>query len=562
MDARDGGARARAARAQIPALETLDLTGGAPELNAHFRAARRAARGARPRGDRPLQPDRAVRARSGGHRGVPRARSGVAVVASLPCYTRGRTSTRSAASGVFERSIEALRRLNALGYGAAGLAARARPRLQPARRRACRRDQARARGRLPARAARALRHRVRPPAHDHQHADQALRPRARARRRARGVPGAAREPLQSRDAWPALMCRDTGLGRLGRRALRLRLQPDARAAARRPARAACSGRRRRSRRSTGEPIATGDPLLRLHGGSGLELRRRARRSKAATTRAAVGAARARIALAAARARALGRRPLRRASPAGSRGSARSGPPSSSRATRSRWSRSCPGSLLTLAARRDLRRRRGAPRYVLRRRDARLVARLPGRALRRARRDRARGSPATRRFAAIDRAIGAQGRRIVFLLRLSPVFPFNLLNYALGLTRVRFADYVVASRRHAAGHAALRLLGQGWPATSPRSRAAPRPSAAPADYALLARRASLATVVVTAARDAHRAARARARRPAARPAASDADADVAAARRSADRRAQPARSSRTSTRPTGRTPSRPAATTWS
>jgi uncharacterized membrane protein YdjX (TVP38/TMEM64 family) len=49
-----------------------------------------------------------------------------------------------------------------------------------------------------------------------------------------------------------------------------------------------------------------------------------------------------------------------------------------------------------------------------------------------------------RFAAIDRAIGSQGRKIVFLLRLSPVFPFNLLNYALGLTRVRFADYVVAS----------------------------------------------------------------------------------------------------------------------
>ncbi|MGH7961299.1 MAG: TVP38/TMEM64 family protein, partial [Candidatus Binatia bacterium] len=38
-----------------------------------------------------------------------------------------------------------------------------------------------------------------------------------------------------------------------------------------------------------------------------------------------------------------------------------------------------------------------------------------------------------RFAAIDRAVGAQGRKIVFLLRLSPVFPFNLLNYALGLT---------------------------------------------------------------------------------------------------------------------------------
>lgn len=49
-----------------------------------------------------------------------------------------------------------------------------------------------------------------------------------------------------------------------------------------------------------------------------------------------------------------------------------------------------------------------------------------------------------RFAAIDRAIGTQGRKIVFLLRLSPVFPFNLLNYALGLTKVRFVDYLLAS----------------------------------------------------------------------------------------------------------------------
>jgi len=49
-----------------------------------------------------------------------------------------------------------------------------------------------------------------------------------------------------------------------------------------------------------------------------------------------------------------------------------------------------------------------------------------------------------RFAAIDRAVGEEGRKIVFLLRLSPVFPFNLLNYALGLTRVSLADYFVAS----------------------------------------------------------------------------------------------------------------------
>jgi uncharacterized membrane protein YdjX (TVP38/TMEM64 family) len=49
-----------------------------------------------------------------------------------------------------------------------------------------------------------------------------------------------------------------------------------------------------------------------------------------------------------------------------------------------------------------------------------------------------------RFVAIDRAIAGQGRKIVTLLRLSPVFPFNLLNYALGLTKVRFVDYLIAS----------------------------------------------------------------------------------------------------------------------
>ena len=49
-----------------------------------------------------------------------------------------------------------------------------------------------------------------------------------------------------------------------------------------------------------------------------------------------------------------------------------------------------------------------------------------------------------RFAAIDRAIADDGRRIVFLLRLSPAVPFTLLNYLLGLTKVRFADFLVGS----------------------------------------------------------------------------------------------------------------------
>lgn len=49
-----------------------------------------------------------------------------------------------------------------------------------------------------------------------------------------------------------------------------------------------------------------------------------------------------------------------------------------------------------------------------------------------------------RFAAIDAAVGERGFKIVTLLRLSPVLPFNVLNYALGLTRVRPRDYVLGS----------------------------------------------------------------------------------------------------------------------
>ncbi|MFN0196447.1 MAG: TVP38/TMEM64 family protein [Planctomycetaceae bacterium] len=49
-----------------------------------------------------------------------------------------------------------------------------------------------------------------------------------------------------------------------------------------------------------------------------------------------------------------------------------------------------------------------------------------------------------KFQAIDSAVGERGFRIVLLTRLSLVFPFNLLNYAFGLTNVRLRDYVLAS----------------------------------------------------------------------------------------------------------------------
>ena len=53
-------------------------------------------------------------------------------------------------------------------------------------------------------------------------------------------------------------------------------------------------------------------------------------------------------------------------------------------------------------------------------------------------ERLQGMP---RFAALDAAVGERGGLIVFLTRLSPVFPFNLLNYAFGLTAVHFWTYV-------------------------------------------------------------------------------------------------------------------------
>lgn len=52
--------------------------------------------------------------------------------------------------------------------------------------------------------------------------------------------------------------------------------------------------------------------------------------------------------------------------------------------------------------------------------------------------------ASEKFAAIDNAVGRQGLKIVLLTRLSPVFPFNLLNYAFGLTKVPFTKYALAS----------------------------------------------------------------------------------------------------------------------
>jgi uncharacterized membrane protein YdjX (TVP38/TMEM64 family) len=49
-----------------------------------------------------------------------------------------------------------------------------------------------------------------------------------------------------------------------------------------------------------------------------------------------------------------------------------------------------------------------------------------------------------KFRALDAAIQSRGFWIVLLTRLSPAFPFNLLNYAYGLTSVRPRDYIIGS----------------------------------------------------------------------------------------------------------------------
>ena len=48
------------------------------------------------------------------------------------------------------------------------------------------------------------------------------------------------------------------------------------------------------------------------------------------------------------------------------------------------------------------------------------------------------------FSALDNAIAKEGLKLIFLIRLSPAFPFNLLNYALGLTKVSLPNYVLGT----------------------------------------------------------------------------------------------------------------------
>lgn len=95
----------------------VDLTGGAPELCAEFR---RLAEGARAAGAEAIVRTNLVVLLAPEHADLPAffARLRLRVVASLPCYLEKNVDAQRG-TGVFARSIEALRRLNAVGYGAA-----------------------------------------------------------------------------------------------------------------------------------------------------------------------------------------------------------------------------------------------------------------------------------------------------------------------------------------------------------------------------------------------------------------------------------------------------------
>jgi len=105
--------------APSPTIRTLDLTGGAPELNGNFRmlveGGRRAGREVMVRCNLTVMFEPGMEGLGEFYRD-----NRVVLVCSLPCYSAANVE-RQRGRGVFEKSIAALQGLNALGYGADGL---------------------------------------------------------------------------------------------------------------------------------------------------------------------------------------------------------------------------------------------------------------------------------------------------------------------------------------------------------------------------------------------------------------------------------------------------------
>jgi radical SAM/Cys-rich protein len=99
-------------------IATLDITGGAPELNPHFR---RLVKAARELGVRVMDRCNLTIFEVEGQEDLPAFLAGeqVEIVASMPCYQEDNVD-RQRGKGVFDASIRGLKRLNALGYGRDG----------------------------------------------------------------------------------------------------------------------------------------------------------------------------------------------------------------------------------------------------------------------------------------------------------------------------------------------------------------------------------------------------------------------------------------------------------
>src|SRR5260370_25973534 len=96
-------------------IATLDITGGAPELNPHFR---RLASAARAMAVRVIDRCNLTILELPGQEDLAEFLAGerLSIVASMPCYLEHNVD-RQRGSGVFASSIRGLRRLNTLGYG-------------------------------------------------------------------------------------------------------------------------------------------------------------------------------------------------------------------------------------------------------------------------------------------------------------------------------------------------------------------------------------------------------------------------------------------------------------
>jgi radical SAM/Cys-rich protein len=99
-------------------ITTVDVTGGAPELNPEFRWFIESIRKTIPQGNILVRSNLTLFSTGEKYQSLPEffKTQKVTIIASLPCYTRDNVD-KARGTGVFDRSIEALKQLNSLGYG-------------------------------------------------------------------------------------------------------------------------------------------------------------------------------------------------------------------------------------------------------------------------------------------------------------------------------------------------------------------------------------------------------------------------------------------------------------